>query len=65
MYEPPRPGWLTTLARTARLAIGVPDYDNYVAHRRLNHPGEPVMSYEEFFRQRLDARYERGRSRCC
>ena len=32
------------LARTARLMVGVPDYDAYVAHRRLDHPGEPVMT---------------------
>ena len=32
-------------ARTARLMIGVPDYETYVAHRRANHPQEPVMSY--------------------
>ena len=54
--------------QTARLMIGVPDYDTYVAHRRAHHPGEPVMSYAEFFRERQRARYgcERGRiSRCC
>ena len=56
------------LAQTARLMVGVPDYDTYVAHRRAQHPGEPVMSYAEFFRERQTARYgcERGRiSRCC
>lgn len=53
--------------QTARLMVGVPDYDTYVAHRRAHHPGEPVMSYTEFFRERQTARYgERGRiSRCC
>lgn len=54
-----------TLARSARLAVGVPDYQTYVDHRRSAHPGEPVMSYEEFFRSRQDARYGRGTSRCC
>lgn len=54
--------------QTARLMIGLPDYDTYVAHRRAHHPGEPVMSYAEFFRERQTARYggEGGRvSRCC
>lgn len=53
------------LLQSARLAAGVPDYDNYVAHRRAHHPGEPVMSYAEFFRERQASRYRRGSSRCC
>jgi uncharacterized short protein YbdD (DUF466 family) len=53
------------LVQAARLAIGVPDYDNYVRHRRAHHPGEPVMSYEEFFANRQQAKYGRGSTRCC
>jgi uncharacterized short protein YbdD (DUF466 family) len=56
------------LVRTARLMVGVPDYETYVEHRRTNHPDEPVMTFEEFFRNRQDARYAVGRgkiSRCC
>lgn len=54
------------LRRTARLMVGVPDYDTYVAHRRLNHPDEPVMSYEEFFRFVQDRRFDgSGPPRCC
>jgi uncharacterized short protein YbdD (DUF466 family) len=58
----------TGLAKTARLMIGVPDYETYVAHRRQAHPGEPIMTYEEFFRERQASRYgESGGkiSRCC
>jgi len=54
--------------RTARLMIGVPDYDTYVAHRRANHPGEPIMTYVEFFRELQQARYAVGKGRfrgCC
>jgi uncharacterized short protein YbdD (DUF466 family) len=51
--------------RTARLAIGLPDYDAYVAHLRLHHPERTPMDREAFFRERLAARYDRGRSRCC
>lgn len=47
--------------QTARLMVGVPDYDTYVAHRRAHHPGEPVMSYAEFFRERQQARYALGK----
>ena len=56
---------LRRLGYALRLAIGQPDYAAYVAHRRAHHPGDAVMSYEEFFRNRLDARYKRGSSRCC
>jgi uncharacterized short protein YbdD (DUF466 family) len=54
-------------ARTARLMVGVPHYDTYVAHRRMHHPEEPIMSYEEFFRERQRARYavEKGRFKGC
>ena len=53
--------------RTARLMVGVPDYDTYVQHRRTNHPGKPVMTYEEFFVERQEARYavSKGRFRGC
>lgn len=55
-------------AETARLMVGVPDYDAYVAHRAAVHPGEPVMSFEDFFRERQTSRYgaSGGKiSRCC
>jgi uncharacterized short protein YbdD (DUF466 family) len=48
--------------------VGIPDYRSYVEHREAVHPGEPVMSYEEFFRERQDSRYagKDGRiGRCC
>ncbi len=54
--------------QTARLMVGIPDYEAYVEHRKACHPGEPVMTYKEFFRNRQDARYATGRgkiSRCC
>ena len=56
------------VAKTARLMVGVPDYETYVAHRREKHPGEPYMTYEEFFRERQDARYAIGKGKfrgCC
>ena len=51
--------------RTARLAVGVPDYDTYVAHMRAHHPGAHVMSYPEFFNERQRKRYGNGRTGCC
>ena len=40
------------LGQAARLMVGMPDYDAYVQHMRLNHPDKEVMSYEAFFRER-------------
>jgi len=59
-------GFWKMAAQTARLMVGVPDYQTYVEHRHAHHPGEPVMTYKEFFRERQEARYNRkGRFRCC
>ncbi len=58
-------GFVRKLGQTAHLAVGVPDYEGYVAHRRAHHPEQPVMTYEEFFRERMDSRYKPGSSRCC
>ena len=58
----------TGLIRTARLMVGMPDYDAYVAHRQHLHPGEAILSYEDFFRERQASRYgtNGGKiSRCC
>jgi uncharacterized short protein YbdD (DUF466 family) len=52
----------------ARLMVGVPNYETYVEHMALTHPGQPPMSRAEFFRDRQDARYGgggRGGFRCC
>jgi uncharacterized short protein YbdD (DUF466 family) len=49
----------------ARLMVGVPDYETYVAHRLANHLGEPVMSYAEFFKERQDSRYAGRKLRGC
>jgi len=56
------------VTQTARLMVGVPDYQTYVLHRQTRHPDKPVMTYEEFFRERQTARYAIGKGRfrgCC
>ncbi|QNP50460.1 YbdD/YjiX family protein [Diaphorobacter aerolatus] len=56
------------LGRAARMMVGMPDYGTYVRHMQENHPDKPFMSYEEFFRNRIDARYGGGSAspvRCC
>ncbi|WP_042443531.1 YbdD/YjiX family protein [Azospirillum sp. B510] len=51
--------------QTAKLMIGVPDYDRYVAHMGERHPDKPVMTYQEFLDNRLEARYGAGKAGCC
>ena len=59
-------GWLDTLRRTARLMVGMPDYDAYVRHMADWHPDRPMMDRAQFFRDRQEARYggKQG-GRCC
>ena len=54
------------LGDAARMMVGVPDYDSYVQHTRLTHPEETSMTYEEFYINRLEARYggKNGTSSC-
>jgi uncharacterized short protein YbdD (DUF466 family) len=59
---------LKVAVQTARLMVGIPDYDTYVEHRRTLHPAEPFMTYQEFFRERQEARYAVGKGKfkgCC
>jgi uncharacterized short protein YbdD (DUF466 family) len=53
------------LGQAARLMVGLPDYDTYVAHMCATHPELPVMNEVEFFRNRQEARYGSGRSGGC
>lgn len=49
--------------------VGIPDYERYVEHRRSIHSGEPLMTYEEFYRESQRRRYELERGKfkggCC
>ena len=53
--------------QSARLMVGIPEYSTYVDHMRSTHPGQSIMSYQEFFRERQEARYGgNGKvTRCC
>jgi uncharacterized short protein YbdD (DUF466 family) len=59
------PEVLRRTAETARLMLGVPDYDAYVAHLATTHPGATALSRDAFFRERLAARYGSGGLQCC
>ena len=56
------------LGQSLRLMVGLPDYQTYVAHMESTHPDREPMTYEEFFRERQEARYGgsgEGGVRCC
>ncbi|MBK1660108.1 YbdD/YjiX family protein [Paracraurococcus ruber] len=59
--------WLRCLCDTARLMVGQPSYEAYVAHVARTHPGTEPMTPAAFFRNREAARYGGGGGgfRCC
>ncbi|MDQ2664913.1 MAG: YbdD/YjiX family protein [Gemmatimonadota bacterium] len=56
---------LAEVARGVRRIIGVPDYDEYLAHVRACHPDDEPVTRDAFAREALDHRYLRPGSRCC
>jgi uncharacterized short protein YbdD (DUF466 family) len=54
---------LLRLKETCLLMVGIPDYDRYVQHMRINHPERPAMTHEEFFWDRQKSRYTDGKGR--
>jgi uncharacterized short protein YbdD (DUF466 family) len=56
---------LRSIAGVIRTIIGAPNYDRYVEHRSTKHPGEVILSREQFDLERQRARYERPGARCC
>ena len=59
---------VTRAAQPARLMVGLPDYEAYLARHRAAHPGEPAMTRAQFHRERTERRFGGGAdriSRCC
>ena len=54
------------LSASLRLMVGVGDYEVYVKHCREHHPDLPVLSRNDWYRARVDARYggKKGVHRC-
>ena len=65
----PRLGaFLRCVCEGARLMVGVPDYETYVAHLATTHPDQVPMSRGAFVANRQEARYGgggKGGFRCC
>ena len=58
--------WANSARATAELIVGLPDYETYKTHLLKNHPGQPVMSQNEFFRCHQSTRFGAGAGlRCC
>ena len=53
------------VGQTARLMVGVPDYDTYVQHMQNTHPTQTPMTRPAFFANRQAARFAGGGMRCC
>ena len=53
------------IGQSLRLMVGVPEYSAYLTHMRDAHSGRAVMTYQEFFRERQEARYGGKVGRCC
>jgi uncharacterized short protein YbdD (DUF466 family) len=51
--------------QSARLMVGMPEYDTYLEHMKNAHSDRRAMSYPEFFRERQEARYGGKVSKCC
>jgi uncharacterized short protein YbdD (DUF466 family) len=56
---------LARLASVLRRVIGAPDYERYVKHVQLAHPGTAPVSYEQFVQDAMARRYGKGAGRCC
>lgn len=65
MASEPTPTFWKKLGEAARLACGLPDYDNYLRHQREKHPDVTPMTRAAFIDDRQRARYRRGATRCC
>lgn len=58
--------FLVRFRQIARAMVGAPDYDAYLRHMRQHHPGHPVLSEVELFRERQEARYGgKNGGKCC
>ncbi|MDF7658370.1 CstA-like transporter-associated (seleno)protein [Erwiniaceae bacterium L1_54_6] len=58
--DAPRTGWQRLwrgLQQSFRLMVGVHDYQNYLQHMRLHHPGQTPMNERDFYRYCLNARF--------
>ena len=56
---------LGRIATVLHRVVGAPDYQGYVAHVRACHPGAVPIGPDEFYRSRLEERYNKPGAKCC
>jgi len=56
---------LSRFASVLRRVIGAPDYERYLAHLLLAHPGTKPLTREQFVNDAMARRYGKNASRCC
>jgi uncharacterized short protein YbdD (DUF466 family) len=56
---------ISRAAAVARQVLGVPDYERYVEHLRARHPQIEPPARADFYRSRLEARYDKPGAKCC
>ena len=54
-----------SIARATRAILGAPDYERYLANVHECGCSCAPLTREEFYKERLDAKYSRLGSRCC
>lgn len=54
-----------SLCSACRQVFGIPDYERYLAHAAVWHPGAPVLTRRDFFAQAIERKYGKGGARCC
>ena len=54
-----------SLCSACRQVFGIPDYERYLAHAAVWHPGAPVLTPRDFFAQAIERKYGKGGARCC
>ena len=53
------------MRQNCRQMFGIPDYERYVAHAAVRHPGAPILSRRDFFAQAIERKYGKSGPRCC
>jgi uncharacterized short protein YbdD (DUF466 family) len=60
-----RMGRWQALCSACRNVLGMPDYERYLAHAAVTHPGQPVLTREAYCALAIERRYGgKGGARC-
>ena len=58
--------WMKQAGSAIKTIFSMPDYQKYLQHHAIAHPGQKPMTEEEYYLYALKNRYESGSvNRCC